>query len=461
MSPFLGVSGLGGPGSLISASLPNLNLSENYWVTKVQGTSINGYTVAVDDVTGNVFFGGANAMTGTGDTALIGKLNIDGSHAWSRSFTSNSSGTEYFLGMDVDSSGNVYAVGWCNNSSFTNGSNDAIIVKYDTDGNLQWQRSLGHNSTDRSYEIHIDSSDNIFVVGNTTQSGNGYVLVAKYNTSGTLQWQNSFGDSVETYGYGITSDSSGNLYVCGPYFTADRKTSVFKLNSSGTVQWARQITNPTTSGDVFGTNIAVDSSGNVYVLMNGEGSGHPSEWRIVKLDTSQNISWERNIKSFPNSYSAEAFGIRVDSSGNVYVGGYAPKTTSNAFISAVKYNSSGTLLWSRMVTTYNSSVSARDTYTFDMDIDREGNVYLVGTTYNEGQGLHVAKIPSDGSQTGMKLMGSGYVELSDHTFQTTTGQSALTIASYTPTSVTPTLTNLTSSLTSSSISPTIVTGTFL
>ena len=246
MSPFLGVSGLGGPGSLISASLPNLNLSENYWVTKVQGSSINGYAVAVDDVTGNVFFGGGNAMAGTGDTALIGKLNIDGSHAWSRAFTSNSSGSEYFLGMDVDSSGNVYAVGWCNNSSFTNGSNDAIIVKYDTDGNLQWQRSLGHNSTDRSYEVHIDSSDNIFIVGNTTQSGNGYVFVAKYNTSGTLQWQNSFGDSVETYGYGITSDSSGNLYVCGPHFTADRKTSVFKLNSSGTVQWARKITNPTT-----------------------------------------------------------------------------------------------------------------------------------------------------------------------------------------------------------------------
>ena len=121
---------------------------------------------------------------------------------WSRNFTSNSSGTEYFLGMDVDSSGNVYAVGWCNNSSFTNGSNDSIIVKYDTDGNLQWQRSLGHNSTDRGYEIHIDSSDNIFIVGNTTQSGNGYIFVAKYNTSGTLQWQNSFGDSVEHYGYG-------------------------------------------------------------------------------------------------------------------------------------------------------------------------------------------------------------------------------------------------------------------
>ena len=461
MSPFLGVSGLGGPGSLISASLPNLNLSENYWVTKVQGSSINGYAVAVDDVTGNVFFGGGNAMAGTGDTALIGKLNIDGSHAWSRAFTSNSSGSEYFLGMDVDSSGNVYAVGWCNNSSFTNGSNDAIIVKYDTDGNLQWQRSLGHNSTDRSYEVHIDSSDNIFIVGNTTQSGNGYIFVAKYNTSGTLQWQNSFGDSVETYGYGITSDSSGNLYVCGPHFTADRKTSVFKLNSSGTVQWARKITNPTTSGDVFGTNIAVDSSGNVYVLMNGEGSGHPSEWRIVKLDTSQNISWERNIKSFPNSYSAEAFGIRVDSSGNVYVGGYAPDTSSQAYMSAVKYDSSGTLLWSRMIITYSSLVVARDTYTYDMDIDREGNVYLIGTTYSDGQGLHVAKIPSDGSQTGMKVMSPGYVDLSSHTFQTVTGQSALTIASYTPTSVTPTLTNLTSSLTSSSISPTIVTGTIL
>ena len=457
MSPFLGVSGLGGPGSLIGASLPGTNLSENYWVTKVEGSSINGYAVTVDD-DGNVFFVGANAMTGTGDTGLIGKLNIDGSHAWSRAFTSNSSGTEYFSGVDVDSSGNVYAVGFCNNSSFTNGGEDMIIVKYDTDGNLQWQRSLGANTLERGYEIHIDSSDNIFVVGNTSQSGNTYILVAKYNTSGTLQWQNSFGDSTETYGYGITSDSSGNLYVCGPYFTTDRKTSVFKLNSSGTVQWARQITNPTSSGDVFGTNIAVDSSGNVYVCMSGEGSGHSSEWRIVKLDTSQNISWERNLNP---SGSSEVFGIRIDSGGDVIVGGYA-NDGINIQLTVVKWNSSGTYQWANKVNTMNSSVTKRDTYTYDMEIDREDNVYLIGTTYSDGQGLNVAKMPGDESLNGsFKTAGFGYVEYSSATHSIVTGQSALTIASYTPTSVTPTLTNLTSSLTSSSISPTIETGTIL
>ena len=451
MSPFLGVSGLGGPGSLIGASLPGTNLSENYWYTALKGTSINGYTMAVDDVNGNVFFAGGYAGAGTGDTAIIGKLNIDGSFAWARSFVSDGGGSEYFMGADCDSEGNVYAVGYCTNTSstFTNGGTDAILVKYDTDGNLQWQRALGYNGNDRGYEIHVDSSDNIFIVGITDQSGNTYVLVAKYNTSGTLQWQNSFGDSIGQYGYGITTDSSGNLYVCGPYFTSDRKTSVFKLNSSGTVQWARQITNPTTSGDVFGTNIAVDSSGNVYVLMNGEGSGFNSEWRLVKLDTSQNIAWERN---FDSTYSAEATSVRIDSGGNIIVCGYANNTTGEPYLTAVKYNSSGTLQWQRVV--YDSSSgSARGGYTYDGEIDREGNVYVVGTVqpYGGGVGIGIIKMPSDGTLTGTYTEGSYSATFAASSYNTSTSQSTITIASYTPTSVTPTLTNKTSALTSSTV----------
>ena len=32
----------------------------------------------------------------------------------------------------------------------------------------------------------------------------------------------------------------------------------------------------------------------------------------------------------------------------------------------------------------NSSVVKRDTYTYDMEIDREDNVYLIGTTFSDG-----------------------------------------------------------------------------
>lgn len=451
MSPFLGVSGLSGPGSLIGSS-SGINLSNNYWYTTLKGSGVSGYTVAVDDVNGNVFFGGGYSGAGTGDTAIIGKLNIDGSFAWARSFVSDGGGSEYFMGADCDSEGNVYAVGYCtnNSSTFTNGGTDAILVKYDTDGNLQWQRALGYNGNDRGYEIHIDSSDNIFIVGLTDQSGNTYFLVAKYNTSGTLQWQNSFGDNSGVYGYGVTTDSSGNLYLCGPHFASPVRTVVHKCNSSGTLQWSHRLTNPTSSGALFGTNIAVDDSGNVYVLSNGEGSGFNSEWRLVKLDTSQNIAWERNIDA---TYSCEATSVRIDSGGNIIVGGYANNTSGQPYLTAVKYNSSGTFQWQRHAYDYTGSNAGSGGYTYDGKIDREGNVYMVGTMYPYGGGreIGVIKIPSDGTLTGTHTEGSNSVVLAASSYNVITSQSAITIASYTPTSVTPTLTNKTSALTSSTV----------
>ena len=75
MSPFMGVTGLSGPGSLIGSS-GEINLSENYWFTRISKTSGNmvggGLAVAIDNVTGSVYFGGANKITKTTHSATIG-----------------------------------------------------------------------------------------------------------------------------------------------------------------------------------------------------------------------------------------------------------------------------------------------------------------------------------------------------------------------------------------------------
>ena len=86
----MGVTGLSGPGSLIGSS-SEINLSENYWFTRLYNNTgsgslySGGLAVAIDNVTGSVFFGGANKMTKTTHSATNGKLNIDGTLAWPRS----------------------------------------------------------------------------------------------------------------------------------------------------------------------------------------------------------------------------------------------------------------------------------------------------------------------------------------------------------------------------------------
>jgi hypothetical protein len=125
-------------------------------------------------------------------------------------------------------SANVYAAG-----SFIVAGNQAFhIVKYNSSGTLQWQRQLTGGSSNSTYDMHVDSSSNVYIAGQTnrgTAQFDGYI--AKYNSSGTLQWQRQF-----TYGAGqgqitsLTTDSSLNIYAA----TSNPTTMMWKLTSSGT-----------------------------------------------------------------------------------------------------------------------------------------------------------------------------------------------------------------------------------
>ena len=119
---------------------------------------------------------------------------------------------DFGKGIAVDSSGNVYAVG----EADIGGQYDLIIAKYNSSGGIQWQRTLANES---GSGIAVDSSGNAYVVGtissSLTPSGSSDFSIAKYDTDGNIQWQRGLGDSLGDSGYGITVDSSDNVYITG------------------------------------------------------------------------------------------------------------------------------------------------------------------------------------------------------------------------------------------------------
>jgi hypothetical protein len=148
------------------------------------------------------------------------------------------------------------------------------VVKYNSSGTKQWTKQLGSSSSDVAYGVAVDSSGNVYAAGSTqgaldgSNAGVNDLFVVKYNSSGTKQWTKQLGTSGEDFAYGVAVDSSGNVYVTGYTEGAldgsnagGRDLFVVKYNSSGTKQWTKQL--GTSSGDAaFG--VAVDSSGNVY-----------------------------------------------------------------------------------------------------------------------------------------------------------------------------------------------------
>ena len=100
--------------------------------------------------------------------------------------------------------------------------------------------------------------------------------MVKYNSSGTKQWTKQLGSSSADYATGVAVDSSGNVYAAG-YTNGDLDGSnaggwdlfVVKYNSSGTKQWTQQLGS---SGGDGAYGVAVDSSGNVYAAGTTKGA---------------------------------------------------------------------------------------------------------------------------------------------------------------------------------------------
>jgi hypothetical protein len=130
-----------------------------------------------------------------------------------------------------------------------------------------WQRTFGTNgeSTDRLYAVAVDTGNNIIAVGEGSgelAAGDFYSLamVYKFNSTGTLQWARQLNElNYHCYAKSVTTIGT-DIYVTHES-NDDGETVVTKLDSTGTVKWQRI----TDSGD--DSTIARTADGNLLVAV--------------------------------------------------------------------------------------------------------------------------------------------------------------------------------------------------
>lgn len=118
----------------------------------------------------------------------------------------------------------------------------------------------------------IDSSNNMYVVVSTTRTTFGQgVLVMKLDSAGNFTWMVGVRrtTSVNFSVSGSVVDSSGNIYVSG--YTSGDVGYVFKLNSSGILQWSLQFTTTTITR---GINITSDGTIAVFLTNTSNYTGN-------------------------------------------------------------------------------------------------------------------------------------------------------------------------------------------
>ncbi|MQP52167.1 MULTISPECIES: T9SS type A sorting domain-containing protein [unclassified Flavobacterium] len=288
------------------------------WVKTYGGTGIDfGQRIAVDN-TGNIYVGGRfqNSVnfTGYGGFASNGgydgfllKIDTTGTLEWVLDLSGG--GTEGFLGLTTDSSGNIFTTGFFSttsatlgglNSTFTTlnragaGTNyDFFVAKYNTNGEIIWSNSTGAGYDEIPYNLALTDDNKVVTVGtfvgtsvdfnpgaasnllysNSNSTTTGFIQVLNAS-DGAFSWARSLGSSANDAVFGVAS-ANNNIYVTG-YFSGSQgdfnttgsgggdvinrigsiDSFIAKYTSNSTFVWVKQIRG-TTGSDVRGTSIAV------------------------------------------------------------------------------------------------------------------------------------------------------------------------------------------------------------
>jgi len=156
--------------------------------------------------------------------SIIVKFDEDGDIIWAKTF--GGSGMDEFCSVIAVDDGFI-AVGYSNsNNGDLNGLNkggyDAIIVKFDEDGDVIWVKTFGGSSDDHFYSVI--SVDDGFVAAGYSNSNNGDLnglnkgnvdaIIVKFDDDGDVIWAKTFGGSKEDI-FGSIIAIDGGLVAVG------------------------------------------------------------------------------------------------------------------------------------------------------------------------------------------------------------------------------------------------------
>lgn len=307
---------------------------------------------------GNIVVGYYNTP-GNGERCLISKIDSNGNIEWEKKYGSmgeaecansvlQTTGGYIFAGVNKSNSGNVNG---------NHGLWDAWVVMVDNLGNLVWQKSLGGTNAEEAKSI-VKTTDGGYIIAGFTSSndfdvsgnhGNRDYWVVKLNSTGDIEWQKTLGGTGDDTANSIQQASDGGYIVAGHTNSTNGDVLsniggsdfwIVKLNNSGTIQWQKTL--GTTENDWFPYIIQTSDGGYITVGSTMVIVGGDFNCNIIKINANGILEWQRFIPSYNYSYFDSKHEIIQTADGGYAVVG----TTANGDTNSTSMtNYGGSNIW--------------------------------------------------------------------------------------------------------------------
>ena len=367
-------------------------------------------------------------------------------------------------GIFVYNNQDIYVVGTRWDGTNING----VLIKFDQTPDVLWGRRISTAADTTLRRVATDGTQ-VFAVGNE---------IYEYNASGTLQYQRDYARGANGFSARTASvTSTGTLTFAGD---SNTRISFGEMSGTGGNTLAK-FYEPTST--LTGNGHAIDSSNNFYLISNGSGYGNlvkansagaiqwnvrygngsnshlaiattsagdnyighqytdaPASMGALKFNSSGSLIWQRKLAT---TDAITVTGCAIDSDENVYVSGFVQSATNVGLLA--KWNSSGTLQWQRTFASNDGNMRLSA-----VTCDANKTVYVSGRLVDGSQDVgFIAKLPPDGSKTGAYAFSTVTVTYATSTYtgstptQTTTSIGDTTVTDLTQSTPTNTETSVT------------------
>jgi hypothetical protein len=293
-------------------------------------------------------------------------------------------GSDVAEGVASAADGSSYVVGITDSfttDQFGTPSPRIFVVKFGPGGSLSWQR-IWNGTTIRGLgrpDVAISADGSVYVTGVTADNGNDAVLL-KFDANGTLLWERAWGGAASDESLAVATASDGSAYIAGTATSFGPSSAglfVVKFDSAGNLVWQR------ISDGAAGNAVAVGPDGSVYAAGTTPRPDQIGNFDIVvlKMTAAGGLVWQR-------TYSA---GEVVDPRGRMAAGQDGSIVIAGAIQAAkrrfvdiaaliVKLTSDGVLVFDQQF-----AGSASETGD-GVAVAPDDTIYVAGTTTSFGAG---------------------------------------------------------------------------
>lgn len=406
-----------------------------------------------------------------GQDFFVAKTDTNGTLQWIITGGGPGNGSCYAYALAADASNNVYLGGKfsCNmqidGTEYTvnsEGTNDAFILKADSDGNIKWVKTYTGTANEMIERMDVDENGiavtvryvGSITIGDQTFSSDypgisgsaSNAAILSFNSSGELQWGLKLNGS-SSFSRDIKIGSTGDIFftcevkmsgTTSPFITPVGGTTITPIGnplgnadiylcrvnrSAGTVTWINRIGSESSE---MSYNIDLDASDNCYcgALYQGEiqltsqsadmkkvaAAGSGFDMIVFKYTSDGNLVWSDAQGA---DETEGIYDIAVNDNGYVYVSAYMlsggtvinndslkVETGNGAESILMSYTTDGTLNWYLNSKTYYNEDGTDKSLCrlWGMAMDEKNRLFLTGTYIGQGTLFDTAQFDNSGTK---------------------------------------------------------------